>query len=65
MFFVDSEEAFNFMSDPEIREEYEYIMVVSEMAQFMVKYGKDKVMNDMAACAASLLNPGNYGPEGE
>lgn len=65
MFVVDSEEMENFMSDPEVREEYEYIMAVSELAQFMVKYGQDKVVNDLSLCAASILSPRNFGPDSE
>lgn len=65
MFLVDKEEYHNFMTDAEVREEYEYIMAVSEMSQFMVKYGTEKVMNDLSACAASILSPRNFGPDEE
>lgn len=65
MFFVVNEEVQEFLSDPEAREEYEYIMAVSEMAQFVVKYGTDKVMRDLSMCAASILNPRSFGPDQE
>ena len=64
-FFVDNREIEEFLSDPEAREEYEYIMAVSEMAQFVVKYGVDKVTHDLLLCAASIMTPRNFGPDGE
>lgn len=55
---------FNLLSKDE-RQEYEYIMAVADLAPFVVQYGTDKVMNDLLSCAASMMNPGNYGPDYE
>lgn len=54
-----------FLSDPEEKEEYEYIMAVSELAQFVVKYGVDKVEHDLLMCAANLMMPTVVGLDGE
>lgn len=65
MFVVSNQEGDDFMSNPEVREEYEYIMVVSEMAHFMVKYGMSKIIEDISLCASTLMNPRNFGPDQE
>lgn len=65
MIFVSTQDEFNFMSDKDVREEYEYIMAVSEIAQFVVKYGVEKVIHDMSLCASAIMNPRNFGPDQE
>ncbi len=65
MFVVDNEEFNAFMSDKEVRQEYEYIMSIYDLAGFVVKYGVDKVMNDLTLCASTLMDPRNFGPDND
>lgn len=61
MFVVDKTEMDVILNDEEVRKEYEYVMSITDLAPFVVKYGVDKVMNDLLMCASSLMHPTNFG----